>query len=74
MAFFFNLNFPLGFRFRTRGMPSSRSLSIVLACEALQCVPILGIFGIVDMVSNVVGFAFGFCAADPAVEHGLHVT
>ncbi len=55
-------------------MPSSRSLSIVLACEALQCVPILGIFGIVDMVSNVVGFAFGFCAADPAVEHGLHVT
>lgn len=45
------------------------------ACmQALQCVPILGIFGIVDMVSNVVGFAFGFCAADPAVEHGLHVT
>lgn len=76
-TFFFNLFVlvPLGCIFRTKAVPVGKSIIvailIVLVCESLQYVFKLGIFDVIDIVSNVIGFIFGFYLADALIEFGL---
>lgn len=76
-TFFFNLFIlvPLGCIFRTKAVSVGKSIIaailIVLVCESLQYVFKLGIFDVIDIVSNVIGFIFGFYLADALIEFGL---
>ncbi|WP_187369552.1 VanZ family protein [Olegusella massiliensis] len=75
---FFNLVVlvPLGCIFRTKAVPVGKSIIaailIVLVCESLQYVCKLGIFDVIDVVSHVIGFIFGFYLADALIDFGLH--
>lgn len=77
-TFFFNLFVlvPLGCIFRTKAVPVGKSIIaailIVLVCESLQYVCKLGIFDVIDIVSHVIGFIFGFYLADALIDFGLH--
>lgn len=76
-TFFFNIFVlvPLGCIFRTKAVSAGKSIIaailIVLVCESLQYVFKLGIFDVIDIVSNVIGFIFGFYLADALIEFGL---
>lgn len=66
---------PMGiiFHMKLRSAPKSLLLAfiIILICESLQYVFHLGIFDIVDIVVNVVGFGAGYLVADVLGESGL---